>query len=253
MGLPLNITKADAKKILGIEDDRKLAEVFKKHKIRGYRMGKGPAHFYPRGRILQLARHFAEKARREEIEFALAAEAAKRPAPAERELPKSAPTAATIVTTGQITSRAFKMFGQENCDLAEVAIELQITGEEVEDLFLTWWKLKQRTQAWHAGPPPSSTVQAPVIVVEPEPAPSGVIAIEPPPPKAANDARPRFTQAEYLARWKKEQEEWRAISEELAAAQGEVTPYQVTIEQRKRALARGETLLTEEDLKAIGG
>ena len=55
-----------------------------------------------------------------------------------------------------------------------------------------------------------------------------------------------------LERYAKESEEWQAIkSEMIAASPNGVTAYQVSLEQRKRAMARGEALLTPDELADI--
>lgn len=53
-----------------------------------------------------------------------------------------------------------------------------------------------------------------------------------------------------LERWKKESAEWQAISEEMIARDttGCVTAYQVSLEQRKRMLARGERPVAYEEI-----
>jgi hypothetical protein len=58
-----------------------------------------------------------------------------------------------------------------------------------------------------------------------------------------------------LDRWMKEGAEWQAIARELigAAAGKPVTPHRVTLEQRKRMLARGERPLTREQVLTLIG
>jgi hypothetical protein len=63
----------------------------------------------------------------------------------------------------------------------------------------------------------------------------------------------RMTRDEYMRRWERQYAEWEAIADELVTARsGEiVTAYDVSLEQQKRALARGEVLLTAADLEAV--
>lgn len=58
-----------------------------------------------------------------------------------------------------------------------------------------------------------------------------------------------MTEKEFLERWAAECDEWQRIRDELAIRTPEgVTAYQVTLEQRKRALASGKKLLTPEEI-----
>ena len=55
-----------------------------------------------------------------------------------------------------------------------------------------------------------------------------------------------------MERWAKQDAEWRAIRDEMIAARPDdgVTAYQVSLEQRKRMLARGERPMTLEEILA---
>ncbi len=60
-----------------------------------------------------------------------------------------------------------------------------------------------------------------------------------------------MTRAEFLEKWKTQCAEWQAICDELLDKTngGPVTAYQVSLEQRKRALAEGRKLVTYSDLE----
>ena len=55
-----------------------------------------------------------------------------------------------------------------------------------------------------------------------------------------------------MGRWARQDAEWRVIGNEMAAAAngGAVSAYQVSLEQRKRMLARGERPMTYEEILA---
>lgn len=58
----------------------------------------------------------------------------------------------------------------------------------------------------------------------------------------------------FLARWRAAWDEWAAIRDEMiAAVSGPVTAYQVSLEQRKRMLARGERPLSLEEIERVLG
>lgn len=255
------VNRVDAMKLLGVESESAFTKLVKKYKV-PHRRGAGNASVFERAKLLVVVRKRAEKAAQVEQEKLQAEKVAAIEAKAKVlgvELQKAtAPTVSNIVGAGKITARAFKLFADQATngahDLAAVAIELEITGEEVEDLFLTWWRLGQRSQEWKHGP---ANPTAPQAVVLPLPAAEPAVASAPAVASSApaNDSRGHTkAQREYLARWAKQQEEWDAIAAEFAEKHPEgFTPHQVTTEQRKRALARGEKLLTDEDLKAVGG
>lgn len=56
-----------------------------------------------------------------------------------------------------------------------------------------------------------------------------------------------MTREKWNERWAKQCEEWRAICDEKIELGERPTAYQITLEQRKRALARGERLVTYQD------
>lgn len=55
-----------------------------------------------------------------------------------------------------------------------------------------------------------------------------------------------------IERWERECEEWQAIKDEFVSSSpiGGVTAYVVSLEQRKRMLARGERPVTLEEIQA---
>ena len=57
----------------------------------------------------------------------------------------------------------------------------------------------------------------------------------------------------FMRRWSAQCEEWSAIARELAAARpgDAVTAYQVSLEQRKRMLARGERPISAEEIAEL--
>jgi hypothetical protein len=59
-----------------------------------------------------------------------------------------------------------------------------------------------------------------------------------------------MTEKELIERWQRECDDWRAIRDELAAGGVATTAFEVSEEQRKRAAARGEPLLTHEEIAA---
>ena len=165
------IGREDVKKLLGVTDDRALAAILKEHKLQSKR-GPGNVGLWPRGRVLQIARTRAMRAAK--------VEEAKREIVAKKNGVKRAtlPSVDNIASAGQITACAFKLFAEQK-DLTDVAIELEITGEEVEELFITWWRLKQRTQEWQR------PVGVPAVVASPSPKPATVSSVEPAPAPSA--------------------------------------------------------------------
>jgi hypothetical protein len=58
-----------------------------------------------------------------------------------------------------------------------------------------------------------------------------------------------MTRAEWLEKWRVQCAEWDAIGDELLETGKTVTAYEVTLEQKRRALVQGRTLVTYADLE----
>jgi hypothetical protein len=61
------------------------------------------------------------------------------------------------------------------------------------------------------------------------------------------------TRTEWLDTWKTQCEEWNAIATTMGERDATVTAYEVSLEQRKRALAEGRRLVTYDDLEKATG
>ena len=58
-----------------------------------------------------------------------------------------------------------------------------------------------------------------------------------------------MTRGEWLNAWRTQCAEWQRIGDEMALAGDVVTCFQISLEQRKRALAEGRRLVTYSDLE----